>query len=173
MLKPLEQIGYVILHDREIMFITSNLIVAPTNYLAKEAKYASKKHKVLLFVYEDSKSVFLNKQAYLNHENVNIVYVSDLTVEDMEHYISDSKPEYIYIDYFSLIDTQQEFTNDNDKIMYLLDKLSEYAEKYSVSFMIADRYNSKTDPKSIYLTDPYNKANCVWILKEDTMTRIK
>lgn len=172
-ISPLERVGYTILHDKEIMFIASNVIVMPTNYLLKETTYASKDHKVLLFVYEDSKAVFYNKQRYLNSENINIVYVPDLTIEDMEHYISDNKPEYIYIDCFNSINTQQDFTNNNDKIVYLLDKLSEYAEKYNVSFMIADRYNTKTNPKSIYLTDPYDKVNCVWIVKVDTMTRIK
>jgi hypothetical protein len=169
---PVELSGYMQLHDKEIMLIASNVTVMPTNYLAKEAKYASKHHKVL-FIYEEPTSEYLNMQIYLDNENINILYVANLTIEDMEHYIIDNKPEYIYIDYFTSINTRQDFTNDNDKIIYLLDKLREYTEKYDIKFMIVDRYNTKTDPKSIYLTDTYNNVNCVWILKVDTMTRIK
>ena len=78
----------------------------PTNYLAKEAKYASKHHKVL-FIYEEPTSEYLNMQIYLDNENINILYVANLTIEDMEHYIIDNKPEYIYIDYFTSINTRQ------------------------------------------------------------------
>lgn len=172
MLKPVEQTGYMQLNEKEIILIASNLTVVPTNYLAKEAKYASKDHKVL-FVYEEPQSEFLNMQSYLDNENINIIYISNLIAEDMEHYISDNKPEYIYIDYFNSLNTQQDFINDTDKTIYLLDKLREYTEKYGVKFMISDRYNSKTDPKGIYLTDTYNHVNCVWVLKEDAMNRIK
>lgn len=172
MLKPLQQTGYIQLHDKEIMLIASNVTVAPTNYLAHEVKYASRKHKVL-FIYEEPISEFGDFQPFLENENTDIMYIENLSIEDIEHYLSDNKPEYIYIDYFISINTQQDFTNDSDKIAYLLSKLREYADKYDVRFIIADRYKTKVDPKSIYLADTYDKVNCVWIVKLDTMTRIK
>lgn len=178
MLKPLEQTGYMQLNEKEIAFIISRPGVGTTTYLANQAKYASKEHKVLFIELESERDKFIERFKHLDSDNINLISITDaLMVEDIEQYIIDNKPEYIYIDYFHLLVTktaQKDFWNYDNKIdKYILDKLVQYTEDYNVRIMTSAKYGPEPKDENIYLTDTYDKANSVWILKEDSMTRIK
>lgn len=175
MVKPLEQTGYMQLNEKEIAFIISRPGVGTTTYLANQAKYASKEHKVLFIELESARDKFIERFKHLDSDNINLISITDaLMVEDIEQYIIDNKPEYIYIDYFHLLGTKKEYDVKNKEIdKYILDKLDQYTEDYNVRIMTSGKYGPEPKDENIYLTDTYDKANSVWILKEDSMTRIK
>ena len=178
MLKPLEQTGYMQLNEKEIAFIISRPGVGTTTYLANQAKYASKEHKVLFIELESVRDKFIERFKHLDSDNINLISGIDiLKLEDIEQYIIDNKPEYIYIDYFHILrtkTTQKDFWHYNNKIhKYILDKLNQYTEDYNVRIMTAGKYGPELKDENVYLTDTYEKANSVWMLKEDSMTRIK
>ena len=163
----MSKFGYIKLQDN-IM-----LIVAKSNtseYLMEQVKFASlENHKVLLIDYETTNDILENKQyKYLNKESIIKVFDKNYVIEKLEETIIKTKPEYVYINTLSLIPTLEE-VND-DKIKYIIKTLNELANKYSVKFLIIDRYF--TDEK-IYLTSTYKNINSIWVLQEDNMNRIK
>lgn len=163
----MSKFGYIKLQDN-IM-----LIVAKSNtsdYLMEQVKFASfDNHKVLLIDYETTNDILENKQyKYLNKESIIKVFDKNYVIEKLEETIIKTKPEYVYINTLSLIPTLK-VVND-DKIKYIIKTLNELANKYSVKFLIIDRYF--TDEK-IYLTPTYKNINSIWILQENNMNRIK
>lgn len=164
----MSKFGYIKLQDN-IM-----LIVAKSNtsdYLMEQVKFASfDNHKVLLIDYETTNDILKNKQyKYLNKESIIKVFDKKYVIEKLEETIIKTKPEYVYINTLSLISTLKE-VNDDDKIKYIIKTLNELANKYSVKFLIIDRYF--TDEK-IYLTPTYKDINSIWVLQENNMNRIK
>lgn len=164
----MSKFGYIKLQDN-IM-----LIVAETNtseYLMEQVKFASlDNHKVLLIDYETTNDILENKQyKYLNKESIIKVFDKKYVIEKLEETIIKTKPEYVYINTLSLIPTLKE-VNDDDKIKYIIKTLNELVNKYSVKFLIIDRYF--TDEK-IYLTPTYKNINSIWVLQENNMNRIK
>lgn len=164
----MSKFGYIKLQDN-IM-----LIVAKSNtsdYLMEQVKFASfDNHKVLLIDYETTNDILENKQyKYLNKEGIIKVFDKKYVIEKLEETIIKTKPEYVYINTLSLIPTLKE-VNDDDKIKYIIKTLNELANKYSVKFLIIDRYF--TDEK-IYLTPTYKDINSIWVLQENNMNRIK
>ena len=164
----MSKFGYIKLQDN-IM-----LIVAKSNtsdYLMEQVKFASlDNHKVLLIDYETTNDILENKQyKYLNKESIIKVFDKKYVIEKLEETIMKTKPEYVYINTLSLIPTLK-VVNDNDKIKYIIKTLNELANKYSVKFLIIDRYF--TDEK-IYLTSTYKNINSIWVLQENNMNRIK
>ena len=163
----MSKFGYIKLQDN-IM-----LIVAKSNtsdYLMEQVKFASlDNHKVLLIDYETTNDILENNQyKYLNKESIIKVFDKKYVIEKLEETIIKTKPEYAYINTLSLIPTLNE-VND-DKIKYIIKTLNELANKYSVKFLIIDRYF--TDEK-IYLTPTYENINSIWILQENNLNRIK
>ena len=177
MIKPLEQTSYIMLNDKEIMFIVGSSNVGKSTYLAKEAYYASKKHKVLYFSLEMNKEQLfkLYSEQRLSNENLTIIDKAPLIVEDIESYIKEDT-DYIYIDYFNLIDSSKMFENGVDKAKYILDKLKDYTEQHNVKFLIMNNQDSNStieEAKEFYTSNTYTNVDCVWVLLEDKMTRIK
>lgn len=164
----MSKFGYIKLQDN-IM-----LIVAKSNtseYLMEQVKFASlDNHKVLLIDYETTNDILENKQyKYLNKESIIKVFDKKYVIKKLEETIIKTKPEYIYINTLSLIPTLEN-VNDEDKIKYIIKTLNGLANKYSVKFLIIDRYF--TDEK-IYLTPTYENINSIWVLQENNMNRIK
>lgn len=163
----MSKFGYIKLQDNIMLIVAKS---NTSNYLMEQVKFASlDNHKVLLIDYETTNDILENKQyKYLNKESIIKVFDKKYVIEKLEETIIKTKPEYIYINTLSLIPTLEN-VND-DKIKYIIKTLNGLANKYSVKFLIIDRYF--TDEK-IYLTPTYKNINSIWILQENNMNRIK
>ena len=164
----MSKFGYIKLQDNIMLIVAKS---NTSNYLMEQVKFASlDNHKVLLIDYETTNDILENKQyKYLNKESIIKVFDKKYVIEKLEETIIKTKPEYVYINTLSLIPTLKE-VNDDDKIKYIIKTLNELANKYSVKFLIIDRYF--TDEK-IYLTPTYKNINSIWVLQENNMNRIK
>lgn len=164
----MSKFGYIKLQDNIMLIIAKS---NTSDYLMEQVKFASlDNHKVLLIDYETTNDILENKQyKYLNKESIIKVFDKKYVIEKLEETIIKTKPEYVYINTLSLIPALKE-VNDDDKIKYIIKTLNELANKYSVKFLIIDRYF--TDEK-IYLTPTYKNINSIWVLQENNMNRIK
>lgn len=164
----MSKFGCIKLQDNIMLIVAKS---NTSNYLMEQVKFASlDNHKVLLIDYETTNDILKNKQyKYLNKESIIKVFDKKYVIEKLEETIIKTKPEYVYINTLSLIPTLEN-VNDDDKIKYIIKTLNELANKYSVKFLIIDRYF--TDEK-IYLTPTYENINSIWILQENNMNRIK
>ena len=117
----------------------------------------------------------LYSEQRLSNENLTIIDKAPLIVEDIESYIKEDT-DYIYIDYFNLLDSSKMFENGVDKAKYILDKLKDYTEQHNVKFLIMNNQDSNStieEAKEFYTSNTYTNVDCVWVLLEDKMTRIK
>lgn len=164
----MSKFGYIKLQDNIMLIIAKS---NTSDYLMEQVKFASlDNHKVLLIDYETTNDILENKQyKYLNKESIIKVFDKKYVIEKLEETIIKTKPEYVYINTLSLIPTLEN-VSDDDKIKYIIKALNELANKYSVKFLIIDRYF--TDDK-IYLTPTYKNINSIWFLQENNMNRIK
>lgn len=164
----MNKFGYIKLQDNIMLIVVKS---NTSNYLMEQVKFASlDNHKVLLIDYETTNDILENKQyKYLNKESIIKVFDKKYVIEKLEETIIKTKPEYVYINTLSLIPTLEN-VNDDDKIKYIIKTLNELANKYSVKFLIIDRYF--TDEK-IYLTPTYENINSIWVLQENNLNRIK
>ena len=164
----MSKFGCIKLQDNIMLIVAKS---NTSNYLMEQVKFASlDNHKVLLIDYETTNEILKNKQyKYLNKESIIKVFDKKYVIEKLEETIIKTKPEYVYINTLSLIPTLEN-VNDDDKIKYIIKTLNELANKYSVKFLIIDRYF--TDEK-IYLTPTYKNINSIWALQENNMNRIK
>ena len=164
----MSKFGCIKLQDNIMLIVAKS---NTSNYLMEQVKFASfDNHKVLLIDYETTNDILENKQyKYLNKESIIKVFDKKYVIEKLEETIIKTKPEYIYINTLSLIPTLEN-VNDEDKIKYIIKTLNGLANKYSVKFLIIDRYF--TDEK-IYLTPTYENINSIWVLQENNMNRIK
>lgn len=164
----MSKFGCIKLQDNIMLIVAKS---NTSNYLMEQVKFASlDNHKVLLIDYETTNDILENKQyKYMNKESIIKVFDKKYVIEKLEETIIKTKPEYVYINTLSLIPTLEN-VNDDDKIKYIIKTLNELANKYSVKFLIIDRYF--TDEK-IYLTPTYENINSIWILQENNMNRIK
>ena len=164
----MSKFGYIKLQDNIMLIVAKS---NTSNYLMEQVKFASlDNHKVLLIDYETTNDILENKQyKYLNKESIAKVFDKKYVIEKLEETIIETKPEYVYINTLFLIPTLK-VVNDDDKIKYIIKTLNELANKYSVKFLIIDRYF--TDEK-IYLTPTYKNINSIWVLQENNMNRIK
>ena len=164
----MNKFGYIKLQDNIMLIVVKS---NTSNYLMEQVKFASlDNHKVLLIDYETTNDILKNKQyKYLNKESIIKVFDKKYVIERLEETIIKTKPEYVYINTLSLIPTLEN-VNDDDKIKYIIKTLNELANKYSVKFLIIDRYF--TDEK-IYLTPTYENINSIWVLQENNLNRIK
>lgn len=164
----MSKFGYIKLQDNIMLIVAKS---NTSNYLMEQVKFASlDNHKVLLIDYETTNDILENKQyKYLNKESIIKVFDKKYVIEKLEETIIKTKPEYVYINTLSLIPTLKN-VNDDDKIKYIIKTLNELANKYSVKFLIIDRYF--TDEK-IYLTPTYENINSIWVLQENNINRIK
>lgn len=166
--EKMSKFGYIKLQDNIMLIVSKS---NTSDYLMEQVKFASlDNHKVLLIDYDTTNDILENKQyKYLNKESIAKVFAKNYVIEKLEETIIKTKPEYVYINTLSLIPTLEN-VNDDDKIKYIIKTLNGLANKYSVKFLIIDRYF--TDEK-IYLTPTYKNINSIWILQENNMNRIK
>ena len=100
-------------------------------------------NKTLYFNYSYSEKELLEKFELLNNKNIIIIDKKSNTIDDIEKYIVYSKPTYIYIDYFKMIDNKCCYQIGNNSLKYVLDKIEEYNKKYGVIFIVAINLESK------------------------------
>ena len=85
----------------------------------------------------------MEKFELLNNKNIIIIDKKSNTIDDIEKYIVYSKPTYICIDYFKMIDNKCYYQIGNNSLKYVLDKIEEYNKKYGVIFIVAINLESK------------------------------
>lgn len=122
------------LDDNKIIFFKNKSKLYITSYLINNVREVNK--KVIYFAYSYSKNELLKTFKELNNKNIIIVDDISTTFEDIEQYIIDNKPNYIYIDHFKLTSTKKYLYIEDKKFKYVLDKIEYYTKKYNVKFLI-------------------------------------
>lgn len=135
--KPIKKENIFEIDDNEITFFNNKDKIDITTYVVDKIKYVCGDHKILLFDYSYSKEELLEKYKDLNNKNIKVIADVSITIEDIEHYIVDYKPEYLFIDYYKLVSTKKHLYIADKRFKYTLDKIEEYSKKYNIKFLVA------------------------------------
>ncbi len=84
----------------------------------------------------NSKEYLLNKYKVLNRENITVINDTSLLLEDIEKYILQYNPKYVYVDYFIMVDGYH-IKVQGKKLHYMRNMLEDLESKYNVVMLIA------------------------------------
>jgi len=84
----------------------------------------------------NSKEYLLNKYKVLNRANITLISDTSLLLEDIEKYILQYKPKYVFVDYFIMVDGYN-FRIQGKKLYYIRNMLEDLESKYNVVVLVA------------------------------------
>ena len=84
----------------------------------------------------NSKEYLLRKYKVLNREDIIVINDTSLLLEDIEKYILQYNPKYVYVDYFIMVDGYH-IKVQGKKLHYMRNMLEDLESKYNVVMLIA------------------------------------
>ena len=84
----------------------------------------------------NSKEYLLRKYKVLNRANITIINDTSLLLDDIEKYILQYKPKYVFVDYFIMVDSYN-FRIQGKKLYYIRNMLESLESKYNVVVLMA------------------------------------
>lgn len=126
----------MVITDSEIYFLKNETKENITSYFYNIINHIHIDDKILYFTFSYSKEDLLSKYKNFNKKNINIIYTSTLSIDDIEQYIEKYRPNYIFVDYFTLTKNKRHMYINGNKIKYVNDKVKIYENKYSIKIFI-------------------------------------
>lgn len=126
----------MVITDSEIYFLKNETKENITSYFYNIINCIHQNDRILYFTLSYSKEELLSKYKNFNKKNINIIYTSTLSIDDIEQYIEKYRPNYIFVDYFTLTKNKRHMYINGNKIKYVNDKVKIYEIKYSIKIFI-------------------------------------
>ena len=125
------------IEDNEINVYNHETIKNIIKYLNTYIEKINIDKKILYFSFYNSKKYLLKNYSCLNKRNIVIVDKDYLNADDIERYIIEQKPRYIFINYYKLTSNRENLLLMKEKLGQVLNKIEEYSKKYNVKFIVA------------------------------------
>ncbi len=119
----------------EISFLKNEQKENITSYLVDCINRVQDHEHILYFSYLYSKQFLLNKYENLNRENVTVIHDTSVTLEELEKYILQYKPDYVFIDFLKMT-KRRDFFIQNKRLHYVKDILKKFEDKYNVNVLV-------------------------------------
>ena len=119
----------------EISFLKNEQKENITSYLVDCINRVQDHEHILYFSYLYSKQFLLNKYENLNRENVTVIHDTSVTLEELEKYILQYKPDYVFIDFLKMT-KRRDFFIQNKRLHYVKDTLKKFEDKYNVNVLV-------------------------------------
>lgn len=84
----------------------------------------------------NSKEYLLNKYKVLNRANITLINDTSLLLENIEKYILQYKPKYVFVDYFIMVDSYN-FRIQGKKLYYIRNMFEDLESKYNIVVLVA------------------------------------
>lgn len=107
-----------------------------TSNMVNKINLVNGKNKILYFNYSYSEKELKENFEIFNNRNIIIVDKKTTTIDSLVKYLENSKPDYICVDYYKMVDVDGSFMINNRKLRYMLKKIEEYEEKYNTTFIV-------------------------------------
>lgn len=119
----------MVITDSEIYILKNETKENITSYFYNIINCIHQNDRILYFTLSYSKEELLSKYKNFNKKNINIIYTSTLSIDDIEQYIEKYRPNYIFVDYFTLTKNKRHMYINGNKIKYVNDKVKIYEIK--------------------------------------------
>ncbi len=107
-----------------------------TSFFVNHIRRISVNKPVLYLSCLNSKEYLLSKYKVLNRENITVINDTSLLFEDIEKYILQYKPKYVFVDYFIMVDDKH-FKVQGKRLYYIRNILESLERKYNVAVLVA------------------------------------
>lgn len=146
---------YMKLEEKELRIVGGKAGIGKTRFIVNEVNNAQKDNKVLFLSLEASKDKLLYDYKLQVSNNLTIIN----NKEELNEKLENKEYDYLYIDHLGL------FQENLEEIIKLI---NEYNLKVFITDFIA--INEKDDK---YQDDKYKTATSIYVLKEETINKIR
>lgn len=120
----------------EVFFYNQEKEKKITSFFVNHIRRISVNKSVLYLSCLNSKEYLLSKYKVLNSDNIIVINDTSLLLEDIEKYILQYKPKYVFVDYFIMVDDKH-FQVQGKKLYYIRNILESLESKYKVVVFVA------------------------------------
>jgi len=106
-----------------------------TSYLIKCMENVQDRENILYLSFFHSKKILLNKYEVLNRKNVTLINDSSIMLEDIEKYILEYKPKYVFVDYLKMT-KEHEFYIQGKRLYQVRKILEKLEDEYGVYVLV-------------------------------------
>lgn len=153
---------YMELKEKELMLVGGKAGIGKTRFIVNEVNNSQRDNKVLFISLEASKDKLMYDYNLQVSNNLTIVD-EKVTLDELKELLTKKEYNYVYIDHLGLI---------AEDIKDTLNTLTNYINEFNIRIFMTDfiKINEKDDK---YNNDLYEKATSIYILKEETINKVK
>ena len=153
---------YMALQEKELMLVGGKAGIGKTRFIVNEVNNSQRDNKVLFISMEASKDKLMYDYNLQVSNNLTIVD-ERVTLDELKELLTKKEYNYVYIDHLGLI---------AEDIKDTLNTLTNYINEFNIRIFMTDfiKLQEKDDK---YNNDIYEKATSIYILKEETINKVK
>lgn len=153
---------YIKLQEKELMLVGGKAGIGKTRFIVNEVNNSQQDNKVLFISLEASKDKLMYDYKLQVTNNLTIID-EKISLVEIKEILTKKDYNYLYIDHLGLV------SND---IKETLNILTTYINEFNIRIFMTDfiKLQEKDDK---YNTDEYNQATSIYILKEETINKVK
>lgn len=153
---------YMALQEKELMLVGGKAGIGKTRFIVNEVNNSQRDNKVLFISLEASKDKLMYDYNLQVSNNLTIVD-EKVTLDELKELLTKKEYNYVYIDHLGLI---------AEDIKDTLNTLTNYINEFNIRIFMTDfiKLQEKDDK---YNNDIYENATSIYILKEETINKVK
>ena len=152
---------YMKLNEKELMLVGGKAGIGKTRFIVNEVNNSQRDNKVLFISLEATKDKLMYDYKLQVSNNLTVIDTK-INAEELKNYF-DKEYDYVYIDHLGI------FAED---IADTLNKLNNYINEYNLKVFMTD-YIAITEKDDKYNDEKYNLLTSVYILKEETINKVR
>lgn len=152
---------YMKLNEKELMLVGGKAGIGKTRFIVNEVNNSQRDNKVLFISLEASKDKLMYDYKLQVSNNLTVVDTK-INIDEFNKYL-EKEYDYVYIDHLGLF---------SDDISATLEKLVNYINEYNIKVFMTD-YIAITEKDDKYNDDKYKLLTSIYVLKEETINKIK
>ena len=152
---------YMKLNEKELMLVGGKAGIGKTRFIVNEVNNSQRDNKVLFLSLEASKDKLLYDYKLQVSNNLTVIDTKT-NIDDLKNYL-EKEYDYIYIDHLGLF---------SDDVISTLKKLVDYINEYNVKVFMTD-YIAINEKDDKYNDEKYNLLTSIYVLKEETINKLK
>lgn len=154
--------AYMALQEKKLMLVGGKAGIGKTRFIVNEVNNSQRDNKVLFISMEASKDKLMYDYNLQVSNNLTIVD-EKVTLDELKELLTKKEYNYVYIDHLGLI---------AEDIKDTLNTLTDYINEFNIRIFMTDfiKLQEKDDK---YNNDIYENATSIYILKEETINKVK
>lgn len=153
---------YMKLQEKELMLVGGKAGIGKTRFIVNEVNNSQRDNKVLFISMEASKDKLMYDYNLQISNNLT-VQDNKVSLDELKELLTKKEYNYVYIDHLGLI---------SEDVKGTLNTLTDYINEFNIRIFMTDfiKLQEKDDK---YDNDLYENVTSIYILKEETINKVK